>query len=218
MHTERGFDRLVNFSDAVVAIAITLLVLPLVDSVTEVTDGTSVWEIVARDSGKLQVFVISFAVIGRFWLSHHRLYERAVDYNGRLLWANLFWLLTIVFLPFPTELIAENDNAADGTAALYVGTMLVSSFALALQQLVLSRHPELVAPQARGTITLRPSIVTVSMMAVTFLAVVLVPGLGLWGLFILVLTGPVQYLVTRSSRGRSPGGPARPAETPPPRP
>lgn len=204
MRTERGFDRLVNFSDAVVAIAITLLILPLVDTVSEVGEGTPVWEVMANDWSKLLVFVISFVVIGRFWISHHQVYERAIGYNRHLLWANLFWLLTIVFLPFPTELISETDDSADGTAAIYVGTMLLSSIALGWQQWVLIRHPELVADEARGTLTLVPSAVTVGMMAATFLAVVLVPGLGLWGLFLLVLTGPVQAVVRRVRRG--PGG------------
>lgn len=111
MHTERGFDRLVNFSDAVVAIAITLLILPLVDTATELNDKT-VSELLADNWVKLLVFVISFAVIGRFWLAHHRMYENIVGYDKPLLWANLFWLLTIVFLPFPTELIAAGAGRA----------------------------------------------------------------------------------------------------------
>ena len=64
VHTERGFDRLVNFSDAVVAIAITLLILPLVD--TAATVGTeSAGKLVVQNGYKLFVFVLSFAVIGQ---------------------------------------------------------------------------------------------------------------------------------------------------------
>lgn len=217
MHTERGFDRLVNFSDAVVAIAITLLILPLVDSVSDVASGRSVWDVVLDDLPKFMVFLISFAVIGRFWIAHHRVYERAIDYDSWLLWANLFWLITIVFLPYPTELLSEGTSADDGRAAIYVGTMLMTSLALLWQQAILIRHPALVAPEVRGTLSIVPSVVTAGMMFATFLAVVLIPGLGLWGLFLLALTGPVQAIVRRLT-GRS-DAPVRPrSETPPPLP
>ncbi|MBF4571734.1 DUF1211 domain-containing protein [Herbiconiux sp. VKM Ac-1786] len=215
MHTERGFDRLVNFSDAVVAIAITLLILPLVDSVTEVVSGESVWDVVLSDLPEFMVFIISFAVIGRFWIAHHRVYERAVDYDSWLLWANLFWLLTIVFLPYPTELLSQGTSADDGRAGIYVGTMLLSSLALLWQQAILIRRPELVAPAARGTLSIVPSVVTAGMMLVTFLAVLLIPGLGLWGLFLLVLTGPMQA-VARRVTGHSDGPPRRRSRTPQP--
>jgi uncharacterized membrane protein len=217
MHTERGFDRLVNFSDAVVAIAITLLILPLVDSVSDVASGRSVWDVVLDDLPKFMVFLISFAVIGRFWIAHHRVYERAIDYDSWLLWANLFWLITIVFLPYPTELLSEGTSADDGRAAIYVGTMLMTSLALLWQQAILIRRPALVAPEVRGTLSIVPSVVTAGMMFATFLAVVLIPGLGLWGLFLLALTGPVQAIVRRLT-GRSDALVRPRSETPPPLP
>ncbi|MCS5717851.1 TMEM175 family protein [Herbiconiux sp. CPCC 205763] len=200
MHTERGFDRLVNFSDAVVAIAITLLILPLVDTATELNDKT-VSELLVDNWLKLLVFVISFAVIGRFWLAHHRMYENIAGYNKPLLWVNLFWLLTIVFLPFPTELIAagSGDNSP-ATSALYVGTMVLSSFSGTGQMIIILRSPELQTPEARGTLTLVPSLVASSMMFAVFLVVVIFPQLGLFSLFGLALTGPVQAIVERVRR------------------
>jgi uncharacterized membrane protein len=203
MHTERGFDRLVNFSDAVVAIAITLLILPLVDTATELHDKT-VTQLLEDNWLKLLVFVISFAVIGRFWLAHHRMYESIVGYNKHLLWINLFWLLTIVFLPFPTELIAASGGGTDSpaTSALYVGTMVLSSFAGTGQMIVVVRHPELQAPEVRGTLNLASSLVASSMMLLVFVVVVVVPHAGLFPLLGLALTGPVLSVVERI-RGRT---------------
>ncbi|WP_382309590.1 TMEM175 family protein [Herbiconiux sp. UC225_62] len=205
MHTERGFDRLVNFSDAVVAIAITLLILPLVDTATELNDKT-VSELLADNWVKLLVFVISFAVIGRFWLAHHRMYENIVGYDKPLLWANLFWLLTIVFLPFPTELIAAGaGESSPATSALYIGTMVLSSFAGTAQMMIILRHPELQAPEVRGTLSLIPTLVASSMMLLVFLVVVVFPEVGLFALLGLVLTGPVQAVVQRlSKRAKAP--------------
>lgn len=202
MRTERGFDRLVNFSDAVVAIAITLLILPLVDTATEL-DGLTLSELVEKDGQKLLVFVISFAVIGRFWLAHHRIYERIVSYNTALIWVNMFWLLTIVFLPFPTELIATTGSTSPATTVLYIGTMLATSMASAAQQVVVVRSPELQAPEVRGTLTVLPSLVSASMMLVVLLVALALPDLGLLPLLLLVLGGPLQAVLMRMQKRRA---------------
>ncbi len=201
MHTERGFDRLVNFSDAVVAIAITLLILPLVDTATELGSG-SILELLQNDWLKLVVFVISFVVIGRFWLAHHRMYESVIGYNTPLLWVNLLWLMSIVFLPFPTELIAAGEGTSPTTSLLYVGTMVVTSASGALQQWIFVRHPELQAPEVRGTLRVGPAIVAAATMVVVFILTYLLPQLGLLTLLLLVATGPIQAVLFRAGRAR----------------
>jgi len=207
MHTERGFDRLVNFSDAVVAIAITLLILPLVDTATDVNDGT-IFELLEKDWLKLLVFLISFVVIGRFWLAHHRMYESISGYNTQLLWVNLLWLISIVFLPFPTELIATSGGNNPTTSLLYVGTMVVTSASLAWQQWIVIRHPELQAPEVRGTLRIGTSIVAAVMMVVVFIATYLLPQYGLLTLLLLLLTGPIQVVMKRFSRRADAGAAA----------
>jgi len=62
---ERGLERLILFSDAVVAIALTLLILPLTD--VEIEAGQTLVEVLRSNSGKLLAFGISFAVIARYW-------------------------------------------------------------------------------------------------------------------------------------------------------
>lgn len=198
MRTERGFDRLVNFSDAVVAIAITLLILPLVETAGEVARSTSVIDLVEKNGSQLMVFVISFAVIGRFWLAHHQMYEKFARYNIALLWVNLFWLLTIVFLPFPTELIASEGVGSITTVTLYIGTMVFTTLATTAQQYIVIRNPELQAPEVRGTLRLSPSIVATGMMVAAFVIAVAFPALGLWPLLLLSLTGVVNRIVERA--------------------
>ena len=199
MHTERGFTRLVGFSDGVVAIAITLLILPLVTSATEL-DG-DVWNYLAANRFQLFVFVLSFAVIGRFWMAHHSMYEKAGDYSAALLWANLLWLLTIVFLPFPTELLAASDHDERLTYALYIGTMALTSGAALLQQGILIRHPELQTAEARGTLRLLPAVTTTAIMIVALVASIVLPSVGLYSLLLLFLTSPIDRLIGRRMRG-----------------
>ena len=113
MRSDRGLDRLVNFSDAVVAIAATLLVLPLVDTASTI-GSQHVGTLLAHNWRQIFSFVLSFAVICRFWVVHHGMYEYVQTYSSRLVWMNCFWLLTIVFLPFPTQLVgsAAHDDRA----------------------------------------------------------------------------------------------------------
>lgn len=95
MQTPRGSDRLVNFSDAVVAIAITLIVLPPVDSARDL--GTeSVGVFLRQNSDNLWAAALSFVVIGGFWKDHHRLFEQVTGYTRVVINVNLLWLAGIV--------------------------------------------------------------------------------------------------------------------------
>jgi uncharacterized membrane protein len=76
MQTTRGLDRLVFFTDAVTAIAITLLVLPLVDSVTEAAHaGLSAEQFIGNNVAAIAGFALSFLVIARLWIAHHSTFE-----------------------------------------------------------------------------------------------------------------------------------------------
>lgn len=200
MHTPHGFSRLVNFSDAVVAIAITVLILPLVDTVVDF-DGSAA-EFILANLFQIFMFVLSFAVIGNFWLVHHRIYERAKDYNGPLLWANLLWLLSIVFLPFPTELLAISGSDDKVTNAIYIGTMIVTCGAGLLQQGILIRNAELQTEEARGTLRLLPFVSATVIMIIAFILAVFTP-VGLWGLLLHFLTRPGEKLFDRVRRRRT---------------
>ena len=117
-----------NFSDAVVAIAITLLVLPLVDSASSI--GTAgVGAFLSDNKTKLFAFVLSFAVIGKFWWGQHQMHERVKSCNSVLVFGVFLWLISIVFLPFPTELLSSAKNGGRAVHAIYIGTMLAAAIA-----------------------------------------------------------------------------------------
>lgn len=108
-----GLERLVYFSDAVLAIVITLLVLPIAPEVDlpEAGGGLArqVWALWPR----VLSFVISFLVIGQLWIAHHRMFEVVRRYDQRLLWLNLVTLLTESFMPFPTALLGAHSTPSD---------------------------------------------------------------------------------------------------------
>jgi uncharacterized membrane protein len=103
-----GLERLVFFSDAVFAIAITILVLDIRLPVGE--EALDDAQLVAQLLGawhKYLAYVISFLVIGSFWISHHRKFQYIKRYDANLMLLNLLLLMAIAFIPFPSSIISN---------------------------------------------------------------------------------------------------------------
>lgn len=123
IHTDRGFDRLVNFTDAVVAIAITLLILPVMDTVTEeVDDIPSVAQFLNENSDQYLAFLITFMTMFWYWFSHHRIFERLDEYDFKLILLAFCWLIGMVFLAFPIALVFHTPDTEGGLLLLF-GTL-----------------------------------------------------------------------------------------------
>lgn len=125
-----GLERIVFFSDAVFAIAITLLALEIRLPIGYETLSNS--ELLASLLGiwhKYLAFGISFLVIGTFWTSHHRKFLLIERYDNGLITLNLLILMVIAFIPFPSSVISDNGNRT-GTI-LYALTMLVAGLLFA---------------------------------------------------------------------------------------
>jgi uncharacterized membrane protein len=112
---EVEFSRIVAFSDGVFAIAITLLVLNL--DVPDNLHGADLTDALWDQRHNLAAYALSFAVIGRFWVVHHRLFGEIVAFDGKLIALNLFYLAWIVLIPFSSQVLG--DHGGD-TAALVV--------------------------------------------------------------------------------------------------
>jgi uncharacterized membrane protein len=121
----RGRDRALAFSDGVFAIAITLLVLNLkVPHLSGPNLGDQLAHALKKEGGVIIGFVISFYVIARYWLVHHRMSLRLRRVDVRFLIINLVFLAFIVFLPFPTEVLGLYGQTTTAVV-LYAGTMVV---------------------------------------------------------------------------------------------
>jgi uncharacterized membrane protein len=119
--------RLEAFSDAVLAIAITLLVLDLKVPSPGQGGHTLAWNL-AREWPAYAAYVLSFLVIGIMWVNHHSLFAQVERVDRPLLFTNLLLLIGIAVLPFPTALFAEyvNRGGTDShvAAAVYSVTMV----------------------------------------------------------------------------------------------
>jgi len=192
---QRGLDRIVNLSDAVVAIAATLLILPLVDSAQDLV-GQPGRDVVAENTNNLLAFVLSFAVICRLWLVHHDLYRSVIGFNHALIWANFLWVLSIAFLPFPTELISAGIHDPTNNA-LYIGTILVANAAFTLQEWLAIRSPELLEESARDTLVVHPAVVSTLAIVAALVIAVTIPAVGLYALLLLVPAGWIEAVISR---------------------
>jgi uncharacterized membrane protein len=127
---DRDLDRIVFFSDAVFAIAITLLVLEI-----QVPDLPE--ESVAEELGasllalwpKYLGYVISFLSIAVFWNIHHKIFRDIRGYDGGLIFLNFLFLMFVAFLPFPTALLGEYGDY-QLPVAIYAGTLAVGRLLL----------------------------------------------------------------------------------------
>jgi TMEM175 potassium channel family protein len=108
---EIEFGRIVAFSDGVFAIAITLLVLSL--HIPEHLHGESLGEALWDQRQDFFAYAVSFAVIGRFWVIHHRLFGDVVAFDGRLLALNILYLAWIVLIPFSSEVLGDHGGDKD---------------------------------------------------------------------------------------------------------
>jgi uncharacterized membrane protein len=103
-----AFERLLFFSDAVFAIAITLLVIEI--KVPELPHGSSDRELgfaLLRLIPRIVGFVVSFFLIGQTWVEHHRIGRQLRHFDLGLLWKNLLLLFFVAFMPFSTGVLSE---------------------------------------------------------------------------------------------------------------
>lgn len=118
-------ERTVFFCDAVVAIAITLLVFNL--KIEHVNAHLTFADIAAQWKTFL-AFILSFFNIANFWKTHHTFFSHIKKMDEKLLWFNIFWLLFIVLLPFSTSLISAYFSDVPAMFIYCLNTLLIAIF------------------------------------------------------------------------------------------
>jgi uncharacterized membrane protein len=207
-------ERFKAFVDAVVAIAMTLLILPLMESVSDAASGhMSTAEFLDEHAGQLLSFGLSFLLIATFWMGHHRQYRDVEWVTGPLLWINVAWMATIVWLPVPTAMIGQMDSDAL-QAVVYIGTLIMTQVTTLAGWLYLARHRELgdVAPATIRAGVIGDLAAIILFTAALAIAVVASPN-GYAGLFLLLLSDPVSRLLNHLFRRRRSEPPAPAADS-----
>ena len=128
-----GKGRLEAFSDGVIAIIITIMVLEL-----KVPHGSQL-AVLGPLIPVLLSYVLSFVFIGIYWNNHHHMLHAVHTVNGRILWANLHLLFWLSLIPFVTAWMGENHFAAT-TVGLYGVVMLMAAIAYFILSHTLVTH------------------------------------------------------------------------------
>lgn len=141
-------ERLIFFSDAVVAIAITLLALGL--PLPKGSGDAAVWHSLRSLTNAYLAFLISFAVVGAHWRLHHRLYRYVARLDPRLISINMLWLLMIIVTPYVTRIL-EGPDAFGVRFSLYATIQVITMVTFVLMRRHIRSH-DLLRPGAAGKI------------------------------------------------------------------
>jgi uncharacterized membrane protein len=121
LRKEFQLERMILFSDAVFAIAITLLVIEI--KIPEIHEGEvtdkALLHKLAQLIPKFIGFLISFLLIGQYWVVHHRMFGYVVNFNDRLIWLNIFFLLAVALMPFSTGFYSEYVRSKTMTPVVF---------------------------------------------------------------------------------------------------
>jgi uncharacterized membrane protein len=138
-----GLERLIFFSDAVFAIAITLLALEIRLPETEGLLNNA--ELASQLSGmwhEYLAYIISFLVIGTFWMAHHRKYRFIKRCDNRLMMLNLLFLMVVAFIPFPSSIISKYPDRS--ATIFYATTMVLAGIFLSISWWYATYHSRLI--------------------------------------------------------------------------
>ena len=122
----KALERLIFFSDAIFAIAMTLLVL----DIPRPPRGADLTKFLTTNDGKFLAFFISFWVIAIFWLGHHRLFRYVRHLDHGLITLNLVLLFWVAFLPYPSAILGDRADTVSATV-FYAAVMCLAGLSSA---------------------------------------------------------------------------------------
>lgn len=180
-----ALDRLVFFSDAVFAIAVTLLVLDIhVPDLPRVVSNADSWQAFRDLTPSFFAFALSFLVIGRFWMGHHERFRSLSHFDPRLMWPNLLYLMAIAYMPFATAFLGRNLGHFVPELVYNLSMLVLSLLAYWLARTVWrAGGPN--APYPDGLDMVLAALVCIGL---TFV----VPLLSQWGMFTALLWAQIE--------------------------
>jgi uncharacterized membrane protein len=141
VHTRTQFqiDRIAFFSDAVIAIGLTLMVLEI--KIPELGKTITFKEMIKAYGFSMLLHTLAllmgFLTIGNLWIRHHALFEHVINYNERLIRTNLFFLLTIMLLPISISFLFASNEPQHLQLTFYFINLFLCSFTYSLMLLVI---------------------------------------------------------------------------------
>jgi uncharacterized membrane protein len=202
-------ERLIYFSDAVVAIAITLLALELPVPGATANGDTGVLHFLREHLTEYVAFLVSFTAIAMQWMVHQRLFRNATGLSGGAVRWNLLWLLMIVITPFTTKLLTSEADAFRIQFIVYAANQALTGLFFRLAFADLRRSGLLRSDALRGAVA--DTLAWVDAMIVTFALSIPVALVTHWASLCWALVPVTRTALRRATRrGRAARQPGRP--------
>lgn len=198
--------RVEAYTDAVIAIAATLLVLDLTTkAIGEVGSDADLWAALGGMWQSFMSFGVSFALLSGLWVIHMRQFRDIARADLALLWLNSARLLFIVLIPFTTSLVDEYSEYLAGRILLPINFFFAVLFGVATWMWAGAKGGHLLKEDARGDVS-DQNIGGIIAIVCGAMTVVLAPWFGSWAFLTYVLNGPLQGLVSGRRRARRAAG------------
>ncbi|MBP6913342.1 MAG: DUF1211 domain-containing protein [Candidatus Levybacteria bacterium] len=169
-------NRVVNFSDAVFAFAATLLVLKI--DIPQINSGFVETQLITSLVNLWPQYfanIISFLIIGYYWLTHHMVFGLLRKFNRTVVWMNIVFLILVSFIPFPVDLYGDFNNVP-AVVVFYSASLALVGYMLAIIWWYASANNRLISPEMTkrkisfitAKILVAPVVFTLSMPLVYF--------------------------------------------------
>jgi len=185
MNFNMSKNRIEAFSDGVIAIIITIMVLEL--RIPELSDSFSnaeIWMALAKLLPKLAAYLLSFTVVGILWLNHHILFDSLPHTTTKLVWYNAFLLFVMSLIPLPTAFIAAHPSLFHASV-FYGAVMFLNALAFYLMRRYLEKGAKLIREnkklQISNIISITLYLLSVPLALVSvYLSFIIFIGIPLW--------------------------------------
>ena len=148
--TEFQLERLILFTDAVFAIAITLLAIEIrFPELHHLPSDADVWRGMRGLVPKFMGFLVGFVIIAQYWTAHHRIFRFVRNYDTKLLWLNMLFLLFIVLMPFSSGLFSSFSIVRAAFIVYAINIMLAGGAQVLLLRYLLAPAHGLILPEDR---------------------------------------------------------------------
>lgn len=199
LKSEFQLERIIFFSDAVFAIAITLLIIDIrIPFRNGYTDG-QLLHAIGEKWPELFGFAISFFIIASFWIHHHKMFGYVLRFDSKLMWLNLFFLFFIVLLPFSTSVFGLYGNLLTATSLYTLNILLAGIMIFLCFRYIADPRKKLSAglelPEKRRLLYARTLAIPVWILICWIIGWITVPGIGDFFLFGLSFVMPLTKLI-----------------------
>lgn len=178
----RDIDHVVFFSDAVIAIAITLLALKIELPEDWANGGRSLGDAIGDLAGNIVVFLWSFLIVGNFWIRHRQVFRNIVRLTGPLVGLNILFLALIALLPFPADVLG-GTGVSRASIGPFAASTAAAGVVLTIVWLMAYRDRRLVETDWSDEELVREGVEIASLPAAFLLALIVAtfsPAIAAW--------------------------------------